>query len=49
MTRRDARRAVGAGGVVWAFFVLCSLVVTIIFWVVMIKLALAGIHYLNTH
>jgi hypothetical protein len=49
MTRRDARRAVGTGGVVWAFVMLGSLVLTVVFWVIMIKLGIAGIHYLNRH
>lgn len=49
-SKREARRqAGGAAALVWALAALFSIALTIAFWVVMIYLAIASIHYLNRH
>jgi hypothetical protein len=49
-SKRDARRAAGGWLVfLWALVVIGGAVLSIVSTVVMIWLALAGIHYLNTH
>lgn len=49
-SKRDARRAAGGWlAFFWALAILGSALLTIALWVALFFLALAGIHYLNTH